>query len=128
MKRGGILHPELSQLIASLGHSDYIVMADKGYPIPESTHRINLGFSDDHPTIPDVLKTINEEFIIDRIIFTQEMEDVSPERLSELKDTYTDHSFEKVMHHQLKQIAETAQGAIKTGDTCPYGNIIIVSG
>lgn len=36
MKRGGILHPELLAVIARLGHTDRLVIADSGLPIPPS--------------------------------------------------------------------------------------------
>lgn len=128
MKRGGILHPDLSHLIAAIGHTDYLVLADKGFPVPKDVYRINLGFMDDHPTVLQVLQGISSEMIIDRIIITQEMEDISPERVKALKNGYPSIRFEKVSHAELKDLAKQAKGVVKTGDTCPYANLIIVSG
>jgi D-ribose pyranase len=128
MKKGGILHPELLQLVASLGHTDFIVLADKGFPIPDDIKRINLGFAENQPTILEVLKTLSVEMDIDRIIVTNEMEDISPTRLEELKATYPDILFEKVTHNDMKELTAQSKGAVKTGDSCSYANLIVVSG
>lgn len=128
MKKGGITHPELSFMVASLGHTDYLVLADRGYPIPDQITRINLGFMDDHPTTLDVLRALSLEMDIDRLIITQEMADVSPQRVKVLQENYPDLRIEKVSHSEFKQLTTGAKGAIKTGDTCPYGNLIAVSG
>lgn len=128
MKKGGILHPELSYLVASCGHTDYMVLADKGFPVPRDADRINLGFLDDMPTITEVLNAISKEMKIDRIIVTKEMHDISLERLKELKITYPTIKFEETTHSALKDLSKEACGIVKTGDTCPYANLIVVSG
>ena len=128
MKASGVLHPELSYLIAKCGHTDYFVIADKGFPAPLGVERINLGFLDDMPTVVEVLKAIKTEMIIDRIIITEEMEDISQRRVSELKQLFPDITFETTTHIELKKLSETANGVVKTGDTTPFANLIIVSG
>lgn len=128
MKVKGILHPELSHLIASIGHTDYIVIADKGYPVPGNSNRINLGLTDNSPTVLQVLEVINHEFKTDRIILTEEMVKVSSENFNILKEKFPNTLFEKVTHQEFKDLSTNAKGVIKTGDTTPYANLIIVSG
>lgn len=128
MKKTGILHPEIAHLIADLGHTDYIVLADKGYPVPQQTRRINVGITDDIPTIPQLLSVIESEMSFDRIIITEEMQGFSQERYQELKQTYPTIKFEEVTHQDMKALTGEAAGVIKTGDTCAYANMIIVSG
>ena len=41
MKKGKLINQPLSSLIASLGYSDEIVIADAGLPIPKGTQRID---------------------------------------------------------------------------------------
>jgi D-ribose pyranase len=115
-------------MVASTGHTDYIVLADKGYPVPHGVNRINLGFLDDMPTVVEVLKAISLEMTIDRIIVTNEMYDISSERLQELRDLFPNISFEQVSHIELKELTKTANGVVKTGDTCAYANLIVISG
>lgn len=128
MKKTGILHPEMSHLVASMGHTDLVVIADKGFPIPNNISRIDLGFLENHPTVLQVLKALSIEMGIDRIIITQEMEDISPDRVKELKSLYPNLIIEKVSHQELKNLTLESKTAIKTGDSCPYSNLIVVSG
>lgn len=128
VKRSGILHPELSHMVASLGHTDFLVLADKGFPIPQNIQRINLGLTDDIPTIMQVLKAVHDEMSIDRLIITHEMELVSPKRVEEIRNTYPKLRLDVVSHVEFKDLCKLAQGAVKTADTCPYANVIIVSG
>lgn len=128
MKNQGILNPELSRIVASCGHTDYIVLADKGYPIPKEIERINLGFMDDHPTILDLLRALSMEMHIERIILTKELMEVSPGRYEELQRMYPSCQIEWVSHAEFKELTSCANAAVKTADTCPYSNLIVVSG
>lgn len=42
MKRHGVLNSEIAAVLASLGHTDKIVIADCGLPVPEGVKRIDL--------------------------------------------------------------------------------------
>jgi D-ribose pyranase len=128
VKRGGILHPELSRILASSGHTDYLLISDRGFPVPAEPARIDLALVDDKPTVLDVLAAIDAEWSIDRVLITEEMELVSPQRVEALRDLLPDIRFETVSHLELKRLGHGAKATIRTGDTCPYANIIIVSG
>jgi hypothetical protein len=42
VKRTALLHAELSQVIASLGHGDMLVLGDAGLPIPDGPRRSSM--------------------------------------------------------------------------------------
>lgn len=128
MKRSGILHPGLLSLLARTGHTDHITVTDRGFPAPVGPERIDLALTDDIPTVVDVLKAVNAEFVIDRIIATEEMAMVSPGRLETLRTLFPGVPVELVTHLELKDLAAAARGTVRTGDTCAYGNVIVVSG
>lgn len=128
MKRSGILHPEVAHLLASTGHTDYFLITDKGFPVPSEPERIDLALVDDVPTVVDVLRAIQDEFIIDRIVVAAEMSEFSPDRLAELHELLGDVTVERVSHIELKQLGHDARATIRTGDTIPYANVIVVSG
>lgn len=44
MRPDRILHPELAAALATLGHTDIILVTDAGFPIPPQAKRIDLGF------------------------------------------------------------------------------------
>jgi D-ribose pyranase len=128
MKKRGILHPGLCELLAAAGHTDYITICDRGFPVPDGPRRIDLALVDDIPTVPDVLRAISAEWSIDRVIIAQEMTEVSPQHVEAIRSIIGDVPLQVMPHLELKHLSRTAKGTIRTGDSTPWGNIIIVSG
>ena len=128
MKRGGILHPGLSHLLASTGHTDYFTVCDRGFPVPVGPERIDLALVDGIPTVLDILRAVHAEWAIDRVLVTDEMTDVSPGRVEELRILLGAVPLESVSHLELKRLAASARATVRTGDTVPYANVIVVSG
>lgn len=128
MKRSGILNPGLLSLLSQMGHTDYLTIADRGFPIPANQSRVDLALVDGIPTVLDVLLAIESEFIIDRMIVTDEMMQISRYRYECLRKRFPNLRFDAVPHLALKHLCADGKGVVRTGDTCPYGNLIIVSG
>lgn len=128
MKRRGILHPQLCHLLASTGHVDAITICDRGFPVPIGPERIDLALVDDIPTVLDVLRAVNEEYHFGRVIITHEMEQVSPERANEVHRLMAEAEVEAVSHHEFKEMSRESRGIVRTADTVPYANLIIISG
>jgi D-ribose pyranase len=127
VKKRGILNPALSQLLARTGHTDYFTICDRGFPVPDGPERIDLALVDDIPTVLDVLNAVVDEYQIDRVVIPQEMKEISPQRYQELFEIVGD-KLEAVPHIEFKRLSQTGKATVRTGDTCPYGNIIVVSG
>jgi D-ribose pyranase len=128
MKRGGVLSPALSHLLASTGHTDYFTVCDRGFPVPDGPERIDLALVDDIPTVLDVLSAVIAEWSLDRVLIAHEMNAISPDRVAEMRELLGDVPLERVSHAQLKRLARGARATVRTGDTVPYANIIVVSG
>jgi D-ribose pyranase len=128
MKRAGILNPALSHLVASTGHTDYFTICDRGFPVPEGPQRIDLALVDGIPTVLDVLRAVYAEWSIDRVLITHEMEAIRTERVVELRSILGNVPLEVVSHLELKRLAQEARATVRTADTVPYANIIVVSG
>ena len=128
MKRAGILNPALSHLLASTGHTDYFTICDRGFPVPVGPERIDLALTDDVPSVLDVLRAVLAEWSADRVLITHEMEQVSPHRVAELHDLAGAIPLERVSHVALKRLAQNSRATVRTGDTVPYANIVVVSG
>lgn len=128
MKRGGILHPGISHLLASTGHTDYLTVCDRGFPVPAGPERIDLALVEGIPTVLDVLAAIHAEFVIDRIVVAEEAETVSPAWVGELREAIAPVLVMTISHLELKALSHDARGTIRTGDVTPYANILIVSG
>jgi D-ribose pyranase len=128
MKRGGILHPGISHLLASTGHTDYFTICDRGFPVPIGQDRIDLALTDDLPRVLDVLRLIDAEFVIDRIIVAEEAARFSAGYVAALRDIRPGIRIETVPHLELKRLSSEGRATIRTGDTTPYANILVVSG
>lgn len=128
MKKGGIYHPAITHLLASTGHTDFFTICDRGFPVPVGPERIDLALTDDIPTVLDVLRAIADEWHIDRVLIAQEMIEASPQRVAELRELLGEIPLEPVAHLDLKRLAHDGRATIRTADTCPYANIIVVSG
>lgn len=128
MRRTGILNPALGHLLSSTGHTDFFTVSDRGFPVPDGPERIDLALVDGIPTVLDVLRAIHAEWVIDRLLITEEMERVSPQRVAEIRDIVGDVPVQVVTHLELKRLAPEGKATVRTGDSVPYANIILVSG
>ena len=128
MKKGGILHPRLNLLLSRTGHTDYFTICDRGFPVPDGPERIDLALIDDMPTVLDVLRAVEAEYQIDRVVIAEEMLEASPGRVDALRALLGDIPMQVVSHLELKRLAGSAKATVRTGDTCPYANLIVVSG
>ena len=129
MKRSGILHPDIMHVLASTGHTDYILVTDSGFPVPPEPRRIDLALVQNVPTVMEVMNAIHGEFSIDRIVITEEMASFSPDFVRELKELLgSEVTVDVVTHVELKRLGHDAKATIRTGDTTLYANLLVVSG
>ena len=128
MKKGGIYHPAINHLLASTGHTDYFTVCDRGFPVPVGPERIDLALTDDIPTVLDVVRAVMPEFRIDRVLIAIEASAACPERVHELRAMLDPILLVAIDHLELKALARSGRATIRTADTVPYANIIIVSG
>jgi D-ribose pyranase len=128
MKKGGILNPALSHLLTSTGHTDYFTVCDRGFPVPVGPRRIDLALVEGIPTVLDVLRAVAAEWHLDRVVIAQEMTEVSPQRVEELRAILGEVPLQVMSHLEFKRLSQTGKATVRTGDTTPYANIIVVSG
>ena len=69
MRKSGILNVEICKEIAALGHTQYLVIADPGLPIPQNVPVIDLAVVNGIPAFCDVLDAVAGELVIDSFIF-----------------------------------------------------------
>ena len=125
MKKQGILNRELAGIFAKLGHTDQIVIADCGLPIPDGVPCIDLAYKLGEPTFLTILDVVLDDLVVEHAILAQEISDhntaVHEAVTSKLKPSY-------VSHEQFKALTKDAKVIIRTGETTPYANIILQSG
>ena len=128
MKKIGILNQPISSVIASLGHTDTLAIADAGLPIPPETQRIDLALTKGIPTFLDTLRVVLAEMRVERAIVAEEMLKVSPDVYQAVEELLGDVPIETVTHLIFKEHTRSARAVIRTGEFTPYANIILVAG
>jgi len=128
MKKTGLLNQPISTAIAGLGHTDSLVVADAGLPIPAGPTRIDLALTQGIPTFVDTLRTVLIEMQVERVIIAEEMTTVSPALYQTIKDILGDTPIEMCPHEAFKTMTAEAKAVVRTGEFTPYANIILVSG
>jgi D-ribose pyranase len=103
-----------------------LLIADRGFPVPDLPTVIDLSLIADVPTIPQVLNAIRPDLPVDRMIVAAEQQTASPERWRE--NQVGGLRVEALPHLSFKRLAKHAVGCIRTGDSAPYGNVLLVGG
>ena len=128
MKKIGILNQPISSVVAGLGHTDTLVVADAGLPIPPETRRIDLALTEGIPAFLDTLRAVLTEMHVERAILAEEMIEVSPALYREVKELLGDVPIETVTHLIFKEMTRSSRAVIRTGEFTPYANVILVAG
>lgn len=128
MKKIGLLNQPLSAVIAGLGHTDTLVIADAGLPIPAETQRIDLALAEGLPAFLDTLDVVLKEMQVERAIVAEEMLDASPDIYRGIEELLGDVPVETVTHLIFKEQTRSARAVVRTGEFTPYANIILVAG
>ncbi|HLZ10844.1 MAG TPA: D-ribose pyranase [Chloroflexota bacterium] len=128
MKKSGLLNSNVSRIVASMGHTDWLVVSDAGFPCPLDVERIDLAVTANVPEFLPVLRTILGDLCIERVILASEIADFSPARLKEIAALVEPLAVELVPHLEFKKLSQRARAVIRTGDFTPYSNVILQSG
>ena len=128
MKKIGILNQPISSVIAGLGHTDTLVIADAGLPIPPETQRIDLALTEGIPTFLDTVRAVLTEMHVEQAIVAEEMLDASPQVYKALKELLGDVPIETVTHLVFKERTRSARAVVRTGEFSPYANAILTAG
>lgn len=128
MNKRKLLNSELSKVITGLGHTEYLVIADSGLPIPHGIVHIDLALSPGVPSFIDTLKVITDELVIEQCIFAEEILDKSKILFNEANALLGNLPKSFVSHEELKKLSKSAKCIVRTGEASPYANIILVGG
>lgn len=128
MKRGRVLHPELARVIASMGHTDLLCVADAGLPVPRGVERIDLAFAPGKPGFLEVVAAILSELRVEAYTLAEESRDACPAFVAALAEALSDADVAWVPHEELKRVTATARAVVRTGEFTPYANVLLRSG
>jgi D-ribose pyranase len=121
-----LLNPQIAALIRQINHTQMLLIADRGFPVPPLPTVVDISLTADIPTIPQVLAAILPDLPADRLILAQEQQALSPERWNVHQQGPL--PVEAVPHLEFKRMARHAVGGVRTGDSVPYANVLVVGG
>lgn len=126
MKKQGILNRELAGRFAKLGHTDTIVIADCGLPIPDGVPCIDLSYKLGEPKFQTILDVVLDDLVVESTILAEEIktnnQDLSDSLIEKLP------SIKYVSHEEFKRLTSHSKLIIRTGETTPYANVILQCG
>jgi D-ribose pyranase len=128
MKKAGVLNDRLSYAIARMGHMDMLTVGDAGLPIPQSVERIDLALVAGVPGFLTVVGAIAAELEVQEIILAEEIKIHNPDVEAGLKALFKGVEVVYIPHSELKVLCVGSKAIVRTGETTPYANVILVSG
>ena len=128
MLKTGILNPHILSLLASVRHTNTIVISDRGFPYWPQIETVDISLCDDIPSVLDVVRALRPNFVAGKAWMAQEFLKVNNhkthaafnEALKGIKIAYEPHE-------EFKHRVPDAIGLIRTGDTIQYANLILQS-
>jgi D-ribose pyranase len=129
MRRSGLLHAELNRVIAAMGHTDTLVIADVGLPVPPGVPCIDLAVLPGTPSFAQVFEAVFAELAVESITFAGEIHERNAAMVALTERLATDGlGLSEVSHEDFKRLTARAVAVVRTGETAPYANVILHAG
>lgn len=128
MKKQGILNSEIATVLSKLGHTDKIVIADCGLPIPEDVPRIDLALKLGHPSFLEVLHTVLADMEVEEMMWASELKEHNASLQEEINQNFDHLPSRFISHEELKKVTKEAKAVIRTGEATPFSNVVLSAG
>ena len=129
MRRQGLLHAELNRVIAAMGHTDTLVIADVGLPVPPGVPCIDLAVVAGLPQFADVFNAVCSELAVERITLASEIHTHNSAMVALATRLRGDGlTVDELAHDDFKRACAGARAIVRTGETSPYANVILHAG
>lgn len=125
MKKHGILNSEIAKVLADLGHTDQIIIADCGLPVPDNVKKIDLALKIGEPSFKSVYEEVLKDMAVEKAILAEEIKEDNP-----TLDQIINNDIEVVdymSHEEFKEQSKKAKVIIRTGEATPFANVILQS-
>lgn len=130
MKKTGILNANLARIVATMGHTDRLVVCDIGFPIPAGKEVVDLALTANVPRFLETLKVILGELQVERAVVAKEMSERSNGVYTDVHRLLSEIEIDEVSHEEFKRIicGNGNTWFVRTGEATPYANIILIAG
>lgn len=123
-----MLNRDIASTLAKLGHTDTIIIADCGLPIPNEIPCIDLSLNLGTPSFISVFEVLAKEMEIEKVTLASEIKTSNGRLHVELMQDYSTIQMEYISHEELKKQIKNAKAVIRTGEATPFANTILQSG
>ncbi len=128
MLKTGILNPQINSLLSRVRHTNWLVIADRGFPFWPMIETVDIALVDDVPTVLQVLAALRPNFVIGQAWMAQEfLQHNPPKTRAAFAKALAGIDLKHEPHVGFKKRVPHAIGLIRTGDTSPYANVILES-
>ncbi len=128
MKKVGIINAPISTVIAHLGHTDMVTVADAGLPVPNTTQRIDLALKPGVPGFLETLEVVLSEMFVEKAYVSEDILTKSPQMYAGIHQLLGDVPIQLLTHTEFKKLTGSTRAIIRTGEFSPYSNVILVAG
>lgn len=128
MKKSGLLNARLAAIVAGMGHTDLLVIADAGLPAPPGVECVDLAVTGGVPAMLDVLRAVAGELQVERFVLAEELlarESPLPDAVRAL---FPDAAEDTLTHAEFKALTRNARAVVRTGEFTPYANVVLAAG
>lgn len=130
MKKCGVLNSHLAKMIASMGHTDCLVICDCGLPIPKHAEIVDIALAPNIPGFLETLDVVLQELQVEEICLAVELEQNHPNLYGDIISRLPSVKINKLLHEDFKAFISNKRNIsfVRTGETTSYANVVLVSG
>jgi D-ribose pyranase len=126
--RSGIINAELARLLATLRHTDRVVIADSGLPVPASgPPTVDLAVVYGVPPFDVVLHAVIDLIVVEGGAVAEEIAEANPACLQLIENTLP-VAPQRIPHETFKAEVARTRAVVRTGEATPYANVILTCG
>ena len=121
-----ILNPQLLAALAGAAHTQLVVLADPGLPLPPGVPVVDLSLVPGIPTLAQALQAVAGALVVEAAVAAEESR--GGEVAGVISESLRGVPVELVSHERFKQLLPGAHVIVRTGDCRPYANVALVAG
>ncbi|MDY7103077.1 MAG: RbsD/FucU domain-containing protein [Actinomycetota bacterium] len=130
MQPNRILHAGLAGALATLGHTDVVLVTDAGFPIPAEANIVDLGLTAGTVDVLTILRTLREHLFVEEVRFAPEVKTRYPSLYGRVQEIYTGSGaqFLPAPHEELiAQWAPRAKVVVRSGSLTAWANFALTA-
>jgi D-ribose pyranase len=128
MRARGVINAQLARVLAELRHTDVLVIADSGLPVPPpGPEVVDLAVVFGLPSFEAVLRAVLDEIVVEAATAAEELPASNPDAWEVLQHALA-LELRLVSHEALKTEVAQARAIVRTGEATPYANVILRCG